>query len=151
MKTRSGWVRLATAALAMAVAAPAIGQDDSDDDVAASDKIIVTSTKREEQVQDVPVAVTVISESYLDVAQPQNLLDTTESFETWVDLKFPDDTVRTVLGPLPTTLGPGDEIVAPISPTVPLNASLGDYEIILRAGSYPIDVIHQSFVDVTIE
>ena len=81
----------------------------------------------------------------------ENLLDTTESFETWVDLKFPDDTVRTVLGPLPTTLGPGDEIVAPISPTVPLNASLGDYEIILRAGSYPIDVIHQSFVDVTIE
>ena len=75
MSTRKYWRLLCALAISIAVASPGLAQDD--DDQSAIDEIIVTSTKREEHVQDVPVAVTVISGAYLEVAAPQNLLDAT--------------------------------------------------------------------------
>jgi iron complex outermembrane receptor protein len=59
------------------VAAPTLAQDEAEDDKSAIDQIIVTTMKREQAVQDVPVPVTVIGEEYLEVAAPQSLLDAT--------------------------------------------------------------------------
>ncbi len=57
-----------TAALALAVAAPAFAQD-------ADDEIIVTATKRQQTLQEVPVAVTVTSSDTIEKAKILDIQD----------------------------------------------------------------------------
>lgn len=76
MSTKDKWALLSAVSLSITMAAPVWARAAADD-ISAIDQIIVTSTRREENIQDVPVAVTVISGAYLEVAAPQNLLDAT--------------------------------------------------------------------------
>ena len=74
MISKLQWALLCALAISIAAPQPMLAQDD---DMDAIDRIVVTTMKREEDVQDVPVPVTVIGGEYLEIAAPQNLLDAT--------------------------------------------------------------------------
>ncbi len=74
-RNQMGWRNALVLAIAVGLMAPAIAQAEDDKD--AVDEIIVTTLRREQNVQDVPVPVTVIGGEYLEIAAPQNLLDAT--------------------------------------------------------------------------
>jgi iron complex outermembrane recepter protein len=57
---------LGSSAIALGVAMPAYAQDAASDDDSVSNEIIVTAQKREQNIQDVPVAVSVISGAALE-------------------------------------------------------------------------------------
>ncbi|WOI54270.1 TonB-dependent receptor [Parvularcula sp. LCG005] len=57
-------------AMTTAFAAPALAQDDMDEDV-----ITVTATKREQTLQEVPVAVSVVDDEVIEQAQINDLMD----------------------------------------------------------------------------
>jgi iron complex outermembrane recepter protein len=57
---------LGSTALALGISAPTMAQDAASDDDSASNEIIVTAQKRSQNIQDVPVAVSVISGAALE-------------------------------------------------------------------------------------
>ena len=59
-------VLIGTSVIALGVAMPAYAQDAPSDDDSVSNEIIVTAQKREQNIQDVPVAVSVISGAALE-------------------------------------------------------------------------------------
>jgi iron complex outermembrane receptor protein len=63
------------AAIAFSACAPAYAQDEAVEDEASGNEIIVTATKRERTLQDVPVAVSVTTAATLEQAQIRDLKD----------------------------------------------------------------------------
>jgi iron complex outermembrane receptor protein len=63
--------------LALAVAGPALAQNPTSPATAASSvgEIIVTATKREQTLQDVPISVAVTSQKTIERAQIRDLID----------------------------------------------------------------------------
>ena len=61
---------LGVSALALAIAAPAFAQDNT-----AIDEIVVTATKREQTLQDVPISVAVTGQQTIERAQVRDLID----------------------------------------------------------------------------
>ncbi|MGJ8559343.1 MAG: TonB-dependent receptor [Litorimonas sp.] len=78
--------RIASALLATSMlVSPAFAQDNSNEDRFADDIIIVTATRRQEDIQDVPIAVTALSPEVLEkqgVVNIQNLAIVAPSFAT---------------------------------------------------------------------
>lgn len=62
-------------ALAAGVAPIAIAQDDADDDARRLSTVTITATKREQTLQDVPVAVSVVDDTTIEKAEIQDLND----------------------------------------------------------------------------
>lgn len=59
----------------MSVSAPAVAQEDGEDEARTLQTVTITATKREQTLQDVPVAVSVVDESVIEKAEIIDLND----------------------------------------------------------------------------
>ncbi|MCK5910686.1 MAG: TonB-dependent receptor [Caulobacter sp.] len=66
---------LGVSALALAIAAPAFAQQTKPAEATAVDEIVVTATKREQTLQDVPISVAVTGQQTIERAQVRDLID----------------------------------------------------------------------------
>ncbi|PZR34294.1 TonB-dependent receptor [Caulobacter segnis] len=66
---------LGVSALALAIAAPAFAQQVKPAEPTAVDEIVVTATKREQTLQDVPISVAVTGQQTIERAQVRDLID----------------------------------------------------------------------------
>ncbi|MDR6626249.1 TonB-dependent receptor [Caulobacter segnis] len=66
---------LGVSALALAIAAPAFAQQSKPADPTAVEEIVVTATKREQTLQDVPISVAVTGQQTIERAQVRDLID----------------------------------------------------------------------------
>lgn len=66
---------LGVSALALAIAAPAFAQQKPASDNTALEEIVVTATKREQTLQDVPISVAVTGQQTIERAQVRDLID----------------------------------------------------------------------------
>ncbi|MCE2829953.1 MAG: TonB-dependent receptor, partial [Sphingomonadales bacterium] len=73
--TKSLLVLASTGAMAFALATPAFAQEAQDDSQQGIREIVVTAQKREESIQDVPIAVTALDQEMLDSATVEDLRD----------------------------------------------------------------------------
>jgi iron complex outermembrane recepter protein len=70
---------IASSALAIALSAsPSIAQDSEEEEAAGIDEIIVTAQRRNESVQDVPIAITAFSSEQLEAQGISNTLELTQ-------------------------------------------------------------------------
>ncbi len=73
-RSRKSWSLLAISTSMLALgAAPAFAQDGAT--IASDDDIVVTGRARAEEIQDVPLAITAFSESFIEAAVPVTLTD----------------------------------------------------------------------------
>jgi len=66
---------LGVSALALAIAAPAFAQQSKPAEVTSVEEIVVTATKREQTLQDVPISVAVTGQQTIERAQVRDLID----------------------------------------------------------------------------
>jgi outer membrane receptor protein involved in Fe transport len=72
---RSALALALASAFVSVLASPAVAADDASVDAVALDRIVVTAQKREQQVQEVPIAITALSGEFLDQLNISNFAD----------------------------------------------------------------------------
>ena len=120
----SGAALLVLLALGVAMPAPIVAQEDA----ATLDELIVTARKKEESIQDVPVAVTAISESLIQDLALQDLSDISKiTAGLLFDNEFSRQSNRPVIRGQANILG--DSGVAYFIDGVYITGSIADYDL----------------------
>jgi len=81
----------------------------------------------------------------------ENHSDQSQTHQRWIDFIKPDGTLKTVKSPTDVTLAAGQQASANVTFRTTPGTPPGIYSLVFRMGTHPDQIVHQDYVDVTIE